>query len=106
MNRKLILFILALCMFGTPALAFMSAGDYTDKMTREQRFGYMNGVLDMAIYQAAQQKNKAKGQCIQDWYYRDETTSGKVFEFLSSSKDLPAPALINISINRECGESK
>jgi hypothetical protein len=59
-----------LCLLGSaPALA-ITAQDVTQKMSKQDRFNYLTGLIDMRAYAAAQSGDAKMPKCIYDAYYR------------------------------------
>lgn len=95
--------LIALLLTATPAFA-VTAGDVLDKMSRDQRFGYITGALDMAMYKAATlEKDNAKAECILNWYYgKDAPGPKQVIVMFEGNRERNAIALLQVLINRAC----
>lgn len=95
--------IMAVLLAATPAFA-ITAGDVLDRMSADERGGYITGAIDTAIYLAAvQEKNNAKSECILNWYYGDKAKGPReVIATFERYKDKPAVALIKVLIDRAC----
>lgn len=93
----------AALLVAVPAWA-ITAADVLDRMSDDQRFGYITGAVDTAMYLAAvQEKNNAKSECILNWYYGKNATGPKqVIDTFRQYRDKPAIALIKVLIDRAC----
>lgn len=93
----------ALLLAATPAFA-ITAGEVLDKMTRDERFGYITGAIDMAMYHASTlEKNNPKAECILNWYYgKDAPGPKQVLNMFDRNRERNAIALIQVLINRAC----
>jgi len=93
----------AILLVAVPAWA-ITAGEVLDKMSEDERFGYITGSVDTAMYLAAvQEKNNAKSECILNWYYGKNAAGPKqVIDMFRRYRDKPAIALIKVLIDRAC----
>ncbi len=87
-----------------PALA-ITAGDVLDRMKPDERNGYFDGAIEMAMYLAAtQEKNDAKAECILNRFYRgDGSAHREAIATFERYKDKPAAGLLKLLIDRHCG---
>ena len=67
-----------------PASA-ITAEDVMKKMSKDERFGYLTGLIDMLAYQMAAAGNGPLSACIYNTFYRDQ--SNQAFERLYSAFD-------------------
>jgi hypothetical protein len=83
----------------------VTAGDVMNKMTKDERGGYIGGALEMAMFLASSvEKNNAKSECILNWYYRGNGQAQReILATFDAYKDKPAAPLLNVLINRHCG---
>ena len=100
-------FIIIACLIiviAHPAFA-VTAGDVLDKMTDNERGGYLNGAVEMAMYNAVTQGNGKKSECILNWYYKSNGKGARdVVATFDKYKDKSAVMLIQALIDRECGK--
>lgn len=79
----------------------VTAGDVLDRMDADERFGFMNGALDMLAYELSRAGQGDKTACVYDWYFRGNGPSEVVAVF-DNHKDLPAVAIIRTLADRHC----
>ena len=104
LRARIAAFAIVITMTASPAWA-VTAGDVLDRMTERERFGYITGAIDMAMFLAAvREQNDAKSECIVHWYYSQNAPGPKqVIDIFRQFRDKPAVALINVLIDRRCG---
>lgn len=96
---RLIAIILALVI---PAQAFaVSAGDFLDSMTADERNGFMNGALDMLAYDYSEAGQQDRAACVIQWYFEGNGPR-EVAAAFDSHRDLPAVAIIKTLASRSC----
>lgn len=102
--RRLAIAAAVALFIATPALA-IPAGDVLDRMTLDQRSGYLSGAVEMAMFIAAtQERNQAKSDCIRNWYFGEGTGSAReILAVFEANRKREAMPLIMIVINRHCG---
>lgn len=88
---------------GAPAAA-LTAGDVLDKMNADQWTGFNSGAVDMASHLFAVEGKFVKAKCALDWFFRTEGSVKEVHAFYEAHRDKDAVALLNVLINRKCGE--
>lgn len=103
-TRRLIAAFTAAFLFAAVPAWAITAGDVLDRMTEQERFQFVNGSVEMAMYLAsAQEKNDAKAECILNWFYGKNASGPKqVIDTFRRYRDKPAVALINVLINQTC----
>lgn len=84
---------------------FITAADYKTRLSEDQRFGFDNGAIDMAVYMAAKAKNAPLAQCITQWWYdRNGKAQDQFVRTVASHPELPAVSIIASLIKKNCGE--
>jgi hypothetical protein len=68
---KLLGVTLALSAATLPARA-ITAEEVMTKMSQQERFGYLNGLIDMLAYQTAAHGDHEAGNCIIDRFFREK----------------------------------
>lgn len=93
----------AFVLAAVPAWA-ITAADVLDKMSSDQRHGYLSGVVEMAMYLAStQEKNNAKSECILNWYFpKGAPGPQQIIDTFHQYRDKPAVGLIKVLIDRAC----
>jgi hypothetical protein len=87
-----------------PARA-ITARDVTEKMSKEDRYNYLTGLIDMRAFQAAQSGDNAFSKCVNDAYYRDKEGSAwaAVLESLQKFPDRQAATIVFLLTQKMCG---
>jgi hypothetical protein len=108
MLTKRLIVVAILAVLVTPSAApAVSAGDVLNRMTEKERFGYITGAIDMAMYleQVEARGSTPRSACILKWYYgTDAAGPRQVLSLFSNYSDKPATGLIKIAIDRACGK--
>ena len=85
----------------------LTADEVMNKMSDEQRHGYVSGIVDgfaFARWQA-DKPEKTGMQCIYDWYYSGEIeTKRNIYAWFERHLDKNADALMYVLVKKECGE--
>jgi len=84
----------------------ISADDVSNKMSKDERFGYVTGMLDMLTYQASIGGNKPKADCIVEAYYgdgKDAAWEKLLAAFEALPEKYPA-SIVTVLVNKACGE--
>lgn len=92
--------LLAAC--AGPAMA-ITARDVTEKMSKEQRFSYLTGLVDMLAYQSILAGNNAHAKCIVDKFYDDKSVLGLVYAALDKFPDRAPEGLVVLIMKKQCG---
>lgn len=85
----------------SPAEA-VTAGDVVGKMSKEERYGYLSGAIDMAMFMHSQNGGGAKAECIMGWFYKDKKSGEEIAALFDSNKARPAIGLLHVLIGRHC----
>ncbi len=88
----------------SPVLA-LTARDVTEKMSKEDRYNYLSGLIDMRAFQAAQSGDTAFSKCVNDAYYRDKEGVAwtAVLESLQKFPDRQAATIVFLLTQKMCG---
>jgi len=80
------------------------ADDVTSKMTKDTRFGYLSGLVDMLAYQTAASGDREKGNCITDAFYREKMKDSwaRLDEVLAKFPDKRPEILVSVLANQLC----
>lgn len=90
----------------------MTAGMILEKMKADERFAYINGMVEGIAYArfrkdtlATGGKNESGMKCILDWYYAGDGSTHARIEaaFRKYVEHMPA-VLIGVMVKDECGE--
>jgi hypothetical protein len=104
MKKRLLIVVSLLLMIAHPAFA-ITAGDVLDRMTEKERGGYLNGLIEMAMYLSGTSGDGKHATCILNWYYNK--TSNKALDDTVAAfrkyQDQPAAAIMKALIVRQCG---
>lgn len=102
-----LLAIVFACPFTSDAFA-LTAKEVTSKMSKQERFSYLSGLIDMNAFEVLQQGNDKAAQCIHDAYYRNIGDSGdawvKLYNALDQFPDKQATSIIYLLAKKICGE--
>ena len=74
-----------------------------EKMGKDERWGYLTGLVDMMSYQALLRGDKTRARCITDWFYEDEATAKKVFATLLHFPDKSPESILILTAKKACG---
>jgi hypothetical protein len=90
----------------TPALA-ITAEDVTQRMSKQDRYSYLSGLIDMRAEEAGRSGNAAMGACIYDAYYRNGGNGKEAWAKLLAAleqfpKEEPA-AIVFLLTKKACG---
>ena len=108
MARKCVAALLVLTgVYTFPALAITSK-EVMSKMSEDERFGYLTGLIDMLAYHAGMAGNTARVKCIVDAYYRDpKPTSAawsKLYKALDRFHDKQPATVVALLAEQACGK--
>jgi hypothetical protein len=83
----------------------LSPGEGFLKLSHEQRYYWINGsVLTLAHYVAADERNKAKGECITKWFLDKKDVRLKQIEDSIAMSPQESPTTIIFALlHRACG---
>lgn len=87
--------------------AALTADDVMNKMSEDQRFGYISGIVDGLAFARWQQDkpDNAGTQCIYDWYYGGDGAAGQqILRQFEARPERHADVLIYALIKGQCGE--
>lgn len=106
-NVPAILFIAA-ASISTTSLANserLTAGVILTKLSQEERFSYVAGVVEGLAYARyfAEGKTTESLDCIFNWFYREDGTTEKIYAAFDRYPNQPAGALIAVLIRTKCG---
>jgi hypothetical protein len=103
-SSKVTAFTVALLVLGSTAPAWSLTGeDVLDRMSKDERGGYLAGSIEMAAFLSAMQGNNKRADCIMDWYYKQDGVE-KLVAALSGYKDRQALPVVHVIIKKACGE--
>jgi hypothetical protein len=92
------------CLTATPALA-IKASDVMEKMSEDERFGYLTGLADMLSYQYVLAGDRPRAECITNAFYsKKEDTWRRVYESFKRLPDKGAEGLVVVLMKQECGK--
>jgi hypothetical protein len=84
--------------------AAITARDVTDKMSANERYGYLTGIVDSLSYQSLLNGNRDYARCVSDAFYRDKDGMSRVIDALHAFPDKPTVAIIIVVMKRRCGK--
>jgi hypothetical protein len=91
-------------MFPSAPARAIDAGEVMDKMSDDERSGFIAGSVDMAAHLYAMDGNGEKADCAVKWLFDDESSLEEIFAFFDAHKGRDAVGLLSVLINRHCGE--
>jgi len=98
---------LALCFVASSSCMAMTAKDVTEKMTKEARFNYLGGLLEMQIFQTMRSGNTKAAQCMRDNYFPEtggkDDAWAKLYDALDQFPDKQATAIVYLLTQKICG---
>jgi len=85
----------------------ITAKDVTDKMSKEEQKGYLTGLIDMRMLDAAQAGDAKLPRCIHDSYYRDIGQDGdawsRLYDAFARFPDKDAATIVFLLVKKACG---
>lgn len=97
------LLALTVLIAAAPARA-ITAGDVVDKMDPPARSSFLGGAVDMASYHYARTGKQQKADCVVQWFFRTDGALREVLGVFGNYKEHEAVALLDVLMNRHCGE--
>jgi hypothetical protein len=88
--------------YTSPGLALTGA-DVLQKMSADERSGYLAGNIDMAAQLIFRDGKHERSTCIFNWYYKGGGVA-QVLQALERFKDKQVQPVIYALIDRACGE--
>ena len=90
--------------FGVVPSFAITAKDVMEKMSKQDRFNYLTGLIDMRAFVAAQSGDAALPKCIYDLYYRDQESSAWValFDALAKFPDKQPATIVFLLTQKAC----
>jgi hypothetical protein len=94
----------ALCAFTACPAAAITAGEVLKKMSAEERFGYLTGLIDMLAYQLSLSGDEKNASCIISAFYRDgrEQNLASLLNALERFPDRRPEAIITVVAKKAC----
>lgn len=91
----------------TAGISTASAGtaeDVMKKMSADQRWGYVSGLVDMLAYQTAATGNQEKGNCIADKFYGEsrDMSVKRLFDVMAQYPDKRPEILMKVVADQLC----
>jgi hypothetical protein len=88
---------------GASGLA-VTAEDVMKKMSKQERFSYLTGLIDMRAFQLGQTGDAEVSKCIYDAYYREAEGSAwsELFSSLEKFSDKQPAAIVYLLIQKTC----
>lgn len=109
LSKSTVTALAAACMClltSAPCLA-ITAKDVMQKMSKQERFSYLSGLIDMQMFQAGQSGKAAASQCMHDTYYAEAGGAGdgwsKLYDALDQFPDKEATAIVYLLGLKVCG---
>lgn len=81
----------------------ITAKDVLDKMSKEERVGYLTGLIDMLAYKELLAGDKAYAQCLSDAFYKDKTMGERIYSTLAAYPDKAPEGLVYLLFKKACG---
>jgi hypothetical protein len=82
----------------------ITAEDVMKKMSKEERFSYLTGLIDMLAYQTAAAGNSAKASCINNVYYRDgkDVAWKNLYDAFDNFSDRQPAIIVALLVKKAC----
>jgi hypothetical protein len=91
-------------LFVSSSAAAITAKDVMEKMSKEERFGYLTGLADMLSYQYVLAGDRPRAECIsKEFYSKKEETWKRVYNALEAFPDKAPEGLIVVLMKKSCG---
>ncbi len=104
--RNVVAGFLLYAISATSAFA-ITAKDVTEKMSKEEQKGYLTGLIDMRMFDAAQSGDANLPRCIHDAYYRDIGRDGdawsRLYDAFARFPEKDAPTIVFLLVKKSCG---
>lgn len=98
--KQIFVAMMLLSFLSTPASA-ITAGELL-KEDSKYISNYIAGLADMYAYTHIVAGNKARGDCVYEWYYRTEGVVSKVYSFMEKYPDKWPEAIFIVLARRAC----
>lgn len=92
---------LAAAAFSSPATAITSK-DVMEKMSKDQRFGYLTGLIDMLAYRELLAGNKVYAQCLSDAWYKNDKMPDRLIAALYEHGDKAPEGIVYLLMTKAC----
>lgn len=86
----------------TESALALTAKDVTDKMSKEERFGYLTGIVDTISYQHVLNGERQIAQCVSDAFYKNKDGLSRMVEVLHAFPDKSPIAVLMVVLKKEC----
>jgi hypothetical protein len=96
---------LALCLGAIKPAAAITAGEVMKKMSEQERFGYLTGLIDMLAYQMSVAGDEKNAACIIGAFYRDgrEQNMASMLSAFERFPDRRPEAIVTVVVKKACG---
>lgn len=71
-------------------------------MNKDERNGYISGLVDMLSYQAVLTKDRPRARCINDSFYRNDAMLKRVVDAMYAFSDKEPVAILIVVMNKAC----
>lgn len=98
---------LSLSWLGFTNASALTGKEVTEKMSQDQQFGYLAGLVDMSVFQAAMSGNGARSNCIYEAFYKnvakDSSPWRRIDAALREHPDKRAESIVHLLLLKICG---
>ena len=83
----------------------MTTGVIMERMTNDERFHYIAGVVEgLAYARYLRDRQRTEGMaCINEWFYRTEGAIDQVYVAFGEFPDYPPGAVLSVVLDQVCG---
>lgn len=98
-------FVLSL-LFGCESAFAITAKDVIEKMSKQQQFDYLSGLIDMRAYQALQGGDAALATCINASFYEDKQSKAwlSLIDALGQFGERQPAAIVSVLTGKVCSK--
>jgi hypothetical protein len=84
----------------------ITAQDVMEKMSKQDRFNYLTGLINMLAFEATHAGDAAFPQCLNDAYYRDDESAAwdSLLGALQKFPDHQPAAIVFLLAQKACGK--
>lgn len=83
--------------------AALIADDVLGKMSKDERFGYVSGLVDMLSYQSLLSGDQAHAQCVADAYYKEPKAAwSALLDLMERHGDKATEGIVVVFMRTKC----
>jgi hypothetical protein len=104
MKSKILIFSFLFLLLVPQSAGAITALDVMEKMSKEERFSYITGLVDMLSYQSILAKNKKRAECIATSFYKSKDMQRKILNVFGRYPNKAPEGLVILLMNKACSK--